>query len=32
MQKREGFRAEVTTQAQGKIWVPPPRESATLTS
>lgn len=32
MQKREGFRAEVKVQQQGKSWVPPPRESATLTS
>lgn len=32
MQKREGFRAEVRVQSQGNSWVPPPRESATLTS
>ena len=32
MQKREGFRAEVRTQVQGKTWIPPPRESATITS
>jgi hypothetical protein len=32
MQKREGFRAEVRAQPQGKSWVPPPRESATLTA
>lgn len=32
MQKREGFRAEVRVQVQGKSWVPPPRESATITS
>lgn len=32
MQKREGFRAEIRTQAHGKQWVPPPRENATLTA
>ena len=32
MQKREGFRAEIRAQPQGKTWVPPPRESATLTA
>lgn len=32
MQKREGFRAEIRVQPQGKSWVPPPRESASLTS
>ena len=31
MQKREGFRAEVRTQPNGKSWVPPPRECATIT-